>query len=54
MKNLKITKDYPGLVDVGWAYRLEGSLIVKGSLEVSLDKWLVVSEGIEAGGGIEV
>ena len=47
---MKITKDYPGLKDIGWAYKLEGDLVVDGSLDIQLgDKWLVVSGSIKAG-----
>ena len=47
---MKITKDFVGLVDIGWAYKFEGSIETNGSLEIELgQKWLYVTEGIEAG-----
>ena len=51
---MKITKDYPGLVDIGWAYKFEGSIKTMESIEIDIGaKWLYVTEGIESGGGIE-
>ena len=54
-KLTKITPAYPGLVEYeGWAYRLTGSLVVDGSLEIALGaKWLFVAEGIKVGEGIK-
>ena len=51
---MKITKDFPGLVDIGWAYELKGSLVVDGGLDIQLGgKCLKVEKNIEAGCGIE-
>jgi hypothetical protein len=57
---MKITKDYPGLVDIGWAYEFNGDIITEESLEIDLgEKWLKVTGSIvskmsiKAGGGIK-
>ena len=64
---MKITKDYSGLKDIGWAYGLQGDLISEETIEIELDKYLYVTGnikskfsiiakdgcGIKAGGGIE-
>jgi hypothetical protein len=47
--NVIIDENYEGLKDDGWCFRLSGDLIVEGSLEIKLGKWLVVEKSIKAG-----
>ena len=53
MKDIIVDESYPGLVDGGWCWKLAGSLVAEGSITVTLKKWLIVGEGIEAGWGIK-
>ncbi|MCK5610516.1 hypothetical protein KAR91_52065 [Candidatus Pacearchaeota archaeon] len=52
-QNLTVTKDYKGIIDEGWRYKIEGSLVAEGHLEFKLNKPVYVTGGIEAGCGIE-
>ena len=48
---MKITSDYAGLVDIGWAYKFEGPVSTSEGIEISLGgKWLLVTGSIESGG----
>ena len=51
--NMKITKDFAGLIDIGWAYKFEGSIETAEGLVIELDNWLYVTGHIKAGEGIE-
>ena len=51
---MKITKDFPGLVDELWCFRFIGSIETEESLEIDLgSKWLIVSGSVKAGEGIK-
>ena len=46
---MKITKDFPGLKDIGGAYEFQGDLISDAGIEIDLgDKWLKVTGVIRA------
>ena len=53
MEKLVITKDYQGIVDDGYRYKLNGNLISATSIDIQLDKGLYVQGFIEAGGSIK-
>mgnify|MGYP001255010796 CR=1 FL=1 len=48
MENLIITREYPGLIDEGYRYKIEGNLSTQASIDIQLDKGLFVDEYIEA------
>ena len=51
---MKITKEFPGLVEESWCFRFAGSIQTEWSIEIDLgNKWLIVSGRIKAGWGIE-
>ena len=51
---MKITKEFPGLVEESWCFRFAGSIQTEWSIEIDLgNKWLIVSGRIEAGEGIK-
>ena len=52
MEKLVITKDYQGIVDDGYRYKLNGNLISATSIDIQLDKGLYVQGFIEADGSI--
>lgn len=54
MKNLIITREYPGLIDEGYRYKIEGNLSSQASIDIQLDNGLFVDGYIDAGGSIKV
>ena len=50
---MEITKEFKGLIDEGYRYKIEGNLISIESLIINLDKPLHVSGHIKADGSIE-
>ena len=51
---MKITKEFPGLVEESWCFRFAGSIQTQWSIEIDLgNKWLIVSGRIKAGWGIK-
>ena len=51
-KILIIDEKYPGLVDEGFRYKIEGKIETKLNIEIKLGKWLYVIGDISSGGDI--
>ena len=49
---MKIDKDYKGLIDEGYRYKIEGDIKTTENLVIDLDKGLFVTGYIQAGGYI--
>jgi len=50
---MRIDKDYKGLIDEGYRYKIEGDIITTESLVIDLNKGLYVTGCIEADGDIK-